>query len=234
MPWYPGVYMSFKKFFVMLFTLLSASNCLYHNIRCMPPGMKNSQAQQMNKRIIFVTGNADKFKEVERYLKELDPEIILEQIDIELPEFQSLDIQKIALAKAKEAWRLLQKPLLIDDGGIYLERFNNFPGPLIKYVLQGIGLEGFWILAKDDPRAYFLSCLVYYYGPDKYQFFEGTCYGNIIAPSGTVSRKQLPFGDMFIPKGSTKTLTQLQGTEEERACHHRRKSLEKLVHWLNC
>jgi XTP/dITP diphosphohydrolase len=198
---------------------------------------------QMEKRIVFVTGNADKFIEVERYLKQIDPTIILEQVNIDLPEYQSLDIHKIALGKAEEAWRLLQKPLLIDDGGIYLERFNNFPGPLAKYVFQGIGLEGFWLLAKDDPRAYFLSCLVYYYAPGSYKFFEGTCYGTIIEPTGVITRKQMPFRDIFIPRESAKimfipgesgkTLAQLEGTPEEHIYHHLSKSLRKLVEWLN-
>lgn len=199
----------------------------------MLPKAKHKSGQEMDKHIIFVTGNPDKFKEVEGYLKELDPEITLQQVPVDLPEYQGLDIKKIALAKAQEAWCLLHKPLLIDDGGIYLERYNNFPGPLIKYVLEGIGLEGFWLLAKDDPRAYFLSCLVYYYGPEQYQIFEGTCSGTIIAPTGHVSRKQMPFGDMFIPHGSTSTLAQLQHTSEAQSCHHRRKALAKLVEWLN-
>lgn len=192
-----------------------------------------SHPKQVTKHVIFVTGNKDKFHEVERYLHELDPSIVLEQAALELPEYQSLDIKKIALAKAQEAWKVLQKPLLIDDGGIYLERFNNFPGPLIKYVLEGMGLEGFWLIAKDDPRVYFLSCLVYYYGPDKYEFFEGVCHGTIIKPSAPATRKQMPFTDIFVPEGSTQTLTQLRGTPAEQAYHHRRKSLEKFVQWLN-
>lgn len=187
----------------------------------------------MNHHIVFVTGNTDKFKEVERYLHELDPSIVLEQVALDLPEYQSLDIHKVALAKAQEAWQVLQRPLLIDDGGIYLERFNNFPGPLIKYVLEGMGLDGFWLLAKDDPRVHFLSCLVYYYGPCTYEIFEGVCRGTIIQPSGTVTRKQMPFTDIFVPEGSTKTMTELHGTPAERACHHRRKSLAKLVEWLH-
>ncbi len=182
--------------------------------------------------ITFVTGNTDKFTEVKRYLTEVAPTIILEQVALDLPEYQSLDIHAIALAKAEEAWRLLQKPVLIDDGGIYLDRYNNFPGPLIKYVLQGIGLEGFWLLAKDDPRATFLSCLVYYYAPDIYTYFEGTCSGTIIQPTGITTRKQLPFGDIFIPQGATQTLTQLQGTEFERSCHHRRKAVASFAQWI--
>jgi XTP/dITP diphosphohydrolase len=182
--------------------------------------------------ITFVTGNTDKFDEVKRYLTEVEPTIILEQVALDLPEYQSLDIQAIALAKAQEAWRILQKPLLIDDGGIYLDRYNNFPGPLIKYVLQGIGLEGFWLLAKDDPRATFLSCLVYYSGPNTYQYFEGTCSGTIIQPTGITTRKQMPFGDIFIPHGATQTLTELQGTELERSCHHRRKAVVSFAQWI--
>lgn len=195
------------------------------------PSAQNSSKKQ-NRCITFVTGNEDKFQEVKKYLNELDSSIVLERVALDLPEYQGLDIKKIALAKAQEAWRLLQKPVLIDDGGIYLERYNNFPGPLIKYVLQGIGLEGFWLLAKDDPRAYFLSCLIYYYEPDKYELFEGTCYGTIIKPCGAVSREQMPFSDIFIPQGTTKTLTQMRGTEEECSYHHRYKALKQFVQWL--
>lgn len=100
-------------------------------------------------------------------------------------------------------------------------------------MLEGIGLEGFWLLAQNDPRATFLSCLVYYYAPQTYHFFEGTCSGIIIKPTSEPSRKQLPFGDIFIPQGATQTLTQLRGTEFERLCHHRRKALGKFAYWMN-
>lgn len=185
------------------------------------------------KTVTFVTSNKGKFAEVQRYLKEFDASIILEQAELELPELQSLDIHAIALGKAKKAYKILKKPLLIDDGGIYLERYNNFPGPLVKYVFQGIGLEGFWLLAKDDPRVYFLSCLVYYYGPNQYQIFEGTCHGTVIKPTGKILESSLPFTSIFIPQGSTKSLAEIRNTPEERACHHRRKALEKFVTWLN-
>ncbi len=197
------------------------------------PSLKDSVQKRQNKHITFVTGNKDKFEEVKQYLTTLDSSIVLEQIALDLPEYQGLDIKKIALAKAQEAWRLLQKPVLIDDGGIYLERFNSFPGPLIKYVFQGIGFEGFWLLAKDDPRACFLSCLVYYYEPNKYEIFEGTCYGTIIKPNGVISREQMPFSDIFIPQEATKTLTQMRGTQQECLYHHRYKALKLFVQWFN-
>lgn len=83
-------------------------------------------------KITLVTGNLEKYEDIKRYLGELSPSLEVERINIELPEYQSLDIHKVALSKAEEAWRILQRPILIDDGGIYLNHYNNFPGPLIK------------------------------------------------------------------------------------------------------
>ncbi len=185
--------------------------------------------------ITFVSGNSYKYEEVRRYLSEFDPTLVVEQATVDLPEYQTLDIRSIALAKAEETWRLLQKPVLIDDSGLYLERYHNFPGPLIKNVLQGIGLEGFWLLAKDDPRATYLSCLAYYYAPHTYKLFEGTCSGTIIQATENKKTKRMPFGDttsLFIPEGSSQSFSQLQGTEFERTINPRRKAVACFAHWL--
>lgn len=182
--------------------------------------------------ITFVTTNTGKFEEVKRWLAQLDPAILLEHSNIDLPEYQSLDVQEVALGKAKEAWAILQKPLLIDDGGIYIERYNKFPGTLSKYVFQGIGLEGFWLLAQEDPRAYFLSCLVYCSGPNTFNIFEGICAGTVIKPSGSITHTQLPYTEIFIPYGCSKTFAQLRGSSEEQLYHHRFKALASLVGWL--
>lgn len=183
--------------------------------------------------ILFVTTNAGKFEEVRRWIKQLDPSIVLEQAPIDLAEYQSLDIHEVAVGKAEQAWKLLQKPLLIDDGGIYLEHYNKFPGTLAKYVYEGIGLDGIWKLAQDDPRAYFLSCIIYKHSPDTHYIFEGTCYGKMIKPDAHAqAHASLPYTRMFIPNDSSKTLAQLRGTEEEKLYHHRYKSLSRFVEWL--
>ncbi|MHB9147601.1 MAG: non-canonical purine NTP pyrophosphatase [Candidatus Amoebophilus sp.] len=182
-----------------------------------------------NSTLTFVTGNNGKFKEVERYINELAPTITLKQAAIDLPECQSLDIRTVALGKAQKAWELLQAPVLIDDGGIYLERYHQFPGTLSKYVYQGIGLDGIWLLAKEDPRAYFLSCLVYITSPTDYHFFEGICQGTIIKPVSAVLDSHLPYTYMFVPNGQTKTMAQLRNTEAEKEFHHRLKAAKQLV-----
>ena len=187
----------------------------------------------MKKKIKFVTSNDGKFEEVAQWLHELDPTIELEKLTLDVPEIQSLDIEEVALQKADVAWHVVQEPLLIDDGGIYLEQFNNFPGPLTKYVHQGLGFDGFWSLAKQDPRVYFLNVLVYR-DSRGYQLFSGKCSGVVIEPSKELieGHNQLPFTKLLVPEGATRSLAELRGTDEEKKYHHRYHSLRKLTDWL--
>lgn len=192
----------------------------------------NSVKNRVNT-LLFVTTNTGKFQEVQRWLAQWMPDIQLEQAALDIPEYQSLDVYEVARGKALHAWQCLQKPLLIDDGGIYLERYTNFPGTLSKYVYQGIGFEGIWKLACGDPRAYFLSCLVYITSPDNYQFFDGICKGTLINPMGVqVTHKQLPFTDIFVPSGTTQVFSALKNTVQEEQCHHRAAALKKFVLWF--
>jgi non-canonical purine NTP pyrophosphatase (RdgB/HAM1 family) len=185
-----------------------------------------------NSTLTFVTGNIGKFEEVRRYINEIAPTITLKQAAIDLPEYQSLDIRTVALGKAQKAWELLQEPVLIDDGGIYFERYHQFPGTLSKYIYQGIGLEGIWLLAEKDPRAYFLSCLVYITGPTNYHFFEGVCQGTMIEPVNDVLDGHLPYTHIFVPHGETRTMFQLRNTKAEKKFHHRLKAVKQLVNYL--
>lgn len=187
----------------------------------------------MTKKISVVTGNKGKFEDFCNYFSRIDPSIILEQISIDLPEYQSLDIHEIALGKAQHAWEILQKPLLIDDGGIYLERYNRFPGAFSKYVFEGIGLEGFWKLAQDDPRAYFLTCIAYAYGPNNIELFDGKCSGTVIEPSSEIlAHKQMPYTKVFVPEGYSQTVAELRDSDEIYKFSHRFKAVQKFVAWL--
>lgn len=186
-----------------------------------------------NKTITFVTSNYSKFEEVKRWLNELDPSIALQEANIDLPEYQSLDIKEIGKGKAIHAWNMLKKPVLIDDGGIFLEQYPLFPGAFSKYVFQAIGLDGVWKLAHDAPNASMKCFLVYCDGLNSQYYFEGECKGRLIDPTQKVINKQVPYTEIFIPTGSTKTLSQLRDTVEEKQYHHRLKALKALVNWLD-
>jgi non-canonical purine NTP pyrophosphatase (RdgB/HAM1 family) len=186
----------------------------------------------MIKHIVIVTSNNGKFEEIKRYIHQLAPTITVEQSCIEVPEYQDMDIEVVAVGKAEYAWNMLKKPLLIDDGGIYLEKYTKFPGAFSKHVYEGIGLEGIWLLAKEDPRAYFLNCMVFKDSEDTHHIFEGRNNGTLIAPTGSMAHKQLPYRSIFVPEGYDQTLDALWTHNEDPHIHHRYQAVEKLVEFL--
>lgn len=150
--------------------------------------------------IYFVTSNAHKFSNFYWYINHYEPSITLEQINLDLDELKTQDHKKIAIDKALQAWDVLQKPLVIDDCGVYFARYQNFPGPFLKHVYSGLGLNGLLKLLEDDNRVTFLWYVVCAYGPDQYEVFEGRCEGVVITPNHMdISKASLKFADIFIP-----------------------------------
>lgn len=181
--------------------------------------------------IYFVTGNHLKFNRIKKWLDELAPEIKLTQIDVDIPEIQSLDMEAVALEKAKAAYRLLKKPVLIDDSGIFLNQYNNFPGTLSKFVYEGVGLEGFWLLAKNDPRAYFKTCLVYADSEDNCKMFSAQCEGTIIEPQKNLPKSQMPYLYVFRAAGTDKRYDEIHNSEEAIKYDHRYKAMKSFIEW---
>ncbi len=180
------------------------------------------------KKLIFVTGNKSKFQDVQRYLKHIDSNIELQMEDLDVPELQSLNVEKIAKEKAAYAWNILKKPLIVDDGGIFIEQYNQFPGALSKHVVKGIGLAGIWKLAENNPRAHFMCCIAYQDETDKSYVFTGTCPGKIIPPVGAIRNPDFPYTDIFVPDGSEKTYAQLREDQQAASFSHRRLAVEQL------
>ena len=110
--------------------------------------------------LYIATGNDGKFEETESFLTNKLPSIRVLKASIPFVEVQSDDQQEIVLDKARQAWQQLQKPFLVEDAGILFDRYKNFPGPLTKFVYQGIGIEGLLKLVTQGDRATFVLYLV--------------------------------------------------------------------------
>ncbi len=181
--------------------------------------------------LYYVTGNAGKFGEVKEFVDRINVGIDLKQVDVDLSEEQTLDQRFVAIEKAKQAWRQVQKPLLVDDAGLYFEAYHRFPGTLTKFVFQGIGINGILKLVADDHRAYYLIYLVFIDGPDSYQVFEQRCDGKIVDPGVIEAHPSLPFDDIFVPVGTEKTYAQMRNTPEKDLFNCRVKAVQQFLAW---
>lgn len=185
------------------------------------------------KKIYYATGNSDKYETVFCYLEKNAPHIELRPHTQDLIEIQSYDQKEVALEKARQAWNLLQEPVLVDDSGVYFEKYNEFPGVLTKYVFKGIGLEGLWKLIEPGEKATFRLHLIYWYAPEKYEIFVGECAGTVTKQKKFLGTPQFPYDTLFIPDGSDKTYAELRQSGEHEVYDYRIGALKKFLHWYS-
>ncbi|MGH3710291.1 MAG: non-canonical purine NTP pyrophosphatase [Pseudonocardiaceae bacterium] len=167
-------------------------------------------------RITFVTGNAGKFATAREHLAPLGIE--LEQVALDLDEIQSSSVYDVALHKAQQAFRVLRRPVIVEDSGFYIDELNSYPGPSVKFVIKGIGAEGIARLADQTVtrQCHFQGVLVYMDAHGVPRIFADEGDGGTIAEKPTAT--PLPgswsaLWDVFVPTGCTEPLSALRDNE---------------------
>jgi len=172
-------------------------------------------------KITFVTGSADKARELENYLG-----IVVNQQKLDLPEIQSLDLKTVAVAKAQKAYDLLGAPVLVEDTALTFSALGKLPGPFIKYFLESLQNEGLVKLLNnfENREAIAVTCFAL---ADKngVQTFVGETLGTIVdKPKG---EEGFGWDAIFIPDGYTQTWAEMT-LEEKQKTSMRRKALDKI------
>lgn len=161
------------------------------------------------KEITLITGNIGKAKEFERLLG-----VKVHNQKIELPEIQTTDVTKVAKIKAEAAYKILQKPVFVDDTGLYINAWGELPGALIAWFLDNVGNEGILKMLEgwDDRTAKVVTALGYCdeNGP---QVFVGELNGLV----AETSKGENGFGydPIFIPGDQSKTFAEMTADEKD-------------------
>lgn len=170
------------------------------------------------KKIYFITTNTAKYKGLAKRFKSLDIE--LEQHDAELSELQLMKGKAIIKHKLQQAKKLLpNKKVLVDDRGFYIKALQGFPGPLVKPVLQTVGIQGLLQLMQDKPdrQASFISAIGYYDGKKDHYFFDEEGGQIVLTPKGSHLRGWTELLYIFSPATfSKKTLDELSNEEWDK------------------
>ncbi len=177
-----------------------------------------------------MTTNKGKAKEVRKILKGFRVAVKA----IELPEDHFLSQEKIAAAKARAAFEIVGKPVVVDDTGFFVDGFKNFPGVRSKAVFKKLGLKGF-IKKCGGRKAYALTIAAFFDGK-KLILFKGVSRGRISKASSKRLIEGLPYLSCFIPEGSKEIVVNLP----EKKIHeflveenHRAKAFKKFGKWFS-
>ena len=176
--------------------------------------------------LYLITGDKDKFTEFRAILKNIE----VKQLDLELPEIQELDSEKIIREKLVEGMKRRKGDIAVEDTSFHLRCMNGMPGPLVKWFLKSIGPKGIYKIADSfgDYSAE-ARCTIGYTSPkDNMHFFEGRVFGKVVPPRGT---NGFGWDVIFVPKGYSKTFAEMH-SDEKNLISHRSLAVNKLLTFL--
>ena len=175
--------------------------------------------------IIFITGNENKLREAKQIL---GIEMVSKNLDIK--EIQDVDLGEVIKDKLMHAYKLIKKPVMVEDTGLFLNALNGFPGALVKQLLGRVGREGIVKLLEGfDDKSVIAKCAVGFTKDGKdLKVFIGEAEGLIVSPRG---ESGFGWDPIFQPKGHDKTFAEMS-SEEKNSISHRYKALKKFKEYL--
>lgn len=156
------------------------------------------------KQVTYITGNKAKIESARYALEPLG--FVVDNIKMETPEIQADDVVEVSKYSAKWAAEKLNKPVLKNDSGLFVNAFKGFPGAYTHYVEDTLGEDGLLKLMEkiEDRTAYFKESIAYCEPGKEPVVFVGVTKGKIdTKKSGT---NGWSWDYIFIPEGETEPL----------------------------
>jgi XTP/dITP diphosphohydrolase len=179
-------------------------------------------------KIWFATGNKHKVQEAGEVLAPYG--IKLEHYPLERVEIQADDPADIAAYSLKQVND--PRPLCVEDAGVSLDRWGDFPGPYSSYVLERLGNPGILKLmhGETNRKAHYVSAIAYR-DESGVHIFRGTVEGEIaLSIRGT---NGFGYDPIFIPsEGDGRTFGEMEPGEKNKISH-RARAFRALAEWLN-
>lgn len=180
----------------------------------------------LSKQILFTTTNKHKIDSASLILERYG--FIVKGIEVHIDEIQAEEPKKVATDKAEKAFKVIEKPLIVMDSGLFIEDLNNFLGVYTKYILETIGEKGLMALTKSLPNncAYVQRTIAFTDGKDT-KVFQSRGYGTIIQEQR--GENGWSYDKIFLVKGKNKTLAEMTDEEKVKVWGD---AWDKLGEWL--
>ncbi|CAI2187205.1 2620_t:CDS:2 [Funneliformis geosporum] len=182
-------------------------------------------------KLVFVTGNSNKLKEVQTILGST---VNLINHKLDLAEIQGTT-QEISVDKCRKASITLNGPVITEDTCLCFNALKGLPGPYIKWFLDKLGHDGLnkLLAGFEDKSAYALCTFAYSSGPDSEPIlFEGRTDGKIVTARGPKDFGWDPIFQPYEPDGNDQTYAEMLKSTKN-AISHRYKALKKLKEFLD-
>lgn len=160
--------------------------------------------------VTFITGNQNKADYFSRQMG-----VDIPHVKVELEELQSLDLHEIVGHKLRQAYQVVNGPVLVEDVSLEFVALNGLPGPYIKWFVDHAGSDACCkMLDGFTNRFAIIRCTFGYYDGERMEFFDSELNGTISKePRGA---NGFGFDTFFIMDGYTETRAELSQEEVEK------------------
>lgn len=159
------------------------------------------------KNFVFVSGNLKKAHYLEKFLGQK-----VKHHKLDLTEIQSLNPLKVVEHKAKEAYKILKMPVLIEDTSLKFTAFGELPGTFVKFFLEEVGNNGMAKMLNAFENRNATAEVIYgYYDGQNFKAYRAELKGLI--SNVPKEKRGMGWDPIFIPNGQNKTYGEM--TERE-------------------
>ncbi len=188
-------------------------------------------------KICFTTNNAHKLQEVEKILGDSIHLLSLSDIGFvgEIPETHET-LEENSLEKAQFIFDQFKIPVFSEDSGLEVDALNGKPGVHTAHYsgTRDAKANMSQVLRElnetDSRKARFRAVMTYIDASANVSQFEGIVDGTIANEMSGVDG--FGYDPIFIPEGYGQTFAELS-SEIKNTISHRKRALEKLIHFLN-
>lgn len=174
--------------------------------------------------VTFITGNQAKADYLSKYLG-----FPVHHRKINLDEIQSLDLREIVEHKVRQAFGIVNSPVLVEDVSLEFKALGRLPGTFIKFYVEEVPFETICRTLDGLSREATARCVFGYYDGQQLEFFEDYLNGSIAEhPQG---ENGYGWDKIFIPEGYQATRASLS-EEDDRLTYLKIKPFDKLKTFL--
>lgn len=187
--------------------------------------------------LVFVTGNANKLKEVQRLLSNVTKYEVTNQ-NLDLEEIQESSLEEIARKKIIQAMAALPKGqrVLVEDTALGFDALNGLPGAYIKWFLKRMSLDEIVKMLEpfEKKTAEAITTVAYSDENGDIKIFQGIIKGNIVKPRGDLGFGWDAIFEPLVEEGNKDELTYGEMTKEfKNTLSHRGKAFQLFEEYLN-
>lgn len=182
------------------------------------------------RKLAFVTGNSHKFRDLQVICEPFGIE--LEQLNLPVEEIQSHDTEKIATHKAKQAFKLAGRPVVVQDTFWNILALRGFPGAYMSYMGDWLKAEDFLALMQDKTdRTVIRTHTVVYCDGKRSKVFSKDFMGTIALEARGGGGYMID--DLVIHAGQTKTNAEIRQATNLSSIPAEESAWMEFVKWYN-